>query len=252
MKHPRFFDIHSHLNDRAFDPDRAEAVSRLQEKDTWTITVGTDREMSQKACDSTQMAEGIYAAIGMHPVDNTQEVFDLGFYRSLAEGNKKVVAIGECGLDYFRVPAEKRDAEKKRQEALFEAQIELAVSLDLPLMIHCRDAHQDALAMLESKKRTYGDALRGDVHFFAENIETAKRYFDLGFTISFTGVLTFASQYNEVVAYAPLTHIMSETDAPYVAPVPYRGGRCEPWHVEEVVKKIAEIRKEPLLNQPMQ
>lgn len=241
---PKYFDIHSHLNDKPFNNDRAEVISRLQAEHIWTITVGTDKEMSQKACDISKTSEGLFAAIGVHPTDNAEEVFDVRFYRNLTQNNTKVVAIGECGLDYFRTPPEKFQSEKKRQRDLFEAQIDLAAELDLPLMIHCRDAHRDALDILQVKKHEYGERLRGDIHFFADSIETAKAYFDLGFTISFTGAITFASQYNEVIAYAPLSHIMSETDAPYVAPVPYRGKRCEPWHVAEVVKKIAEIRGE--------
>lgn len=246
MEHPRFFDIHSHLNDKAFDTDRSDVISRMRAHDVWTITVGTDKEMSQEACDISETSEGLFAAIGVHPIDNSQEIFDPQFYRSLAQSNKKVVAIGECGLDHFRIPQENLESEKKRQRDLFEVQIDLAAGLDLSLMIHCRDAHQDAIDILRAKKREYGEKLRGNIHFFADTIETAKKYFDLDFTVSFTGVITFASQYNEVIAYAPLSHIMSETDAPYVAPVPYRGKRCEPWQVEEVVKKIADIRGDDL------
>jgi TatD DNase family protein len=243
---PRLFDIHSHLNDSAFDQDQGEVIARMKERDLWTITVGTDREMSKKAAELTLKGEGLFATIGMHPTDNTKEGFDTKYYNDLAITYPKVVAIGECGLDYFRTPHEKLQEEKKRQFDLFEKQIELAVGLDLPLMIHCRDAHQDILDILESKKKEYGDRLRGDIHFFADTIETAKRYLDIDFTMSFTGVITFAPEYHEVVKYLPLSHIMSETDAPYVAPVPYRGKRCEPLYVEEVVKKIAEIRKEPI------
>jgi TatD DNase family protein len=241
---PKLFDIHSHLNDTPFDQDLEEALSRMREKDVWTITVGTDKKMSQKACDLSEKHDGLYASIGMHPRDNVREKFDPVFYRELGKKYSKVVAIGECGLDYFRVPAEGIEAEKKRQRALFEEHIELAVSLDKPLMIHCRDAHEDVLGMLRSKKREYGGLLRADIHFFSGGIDVAKEYLELDFTLSFTGVITFARQYDEVIAYAPLTHIMSETDAPYVAPVPYRNGRCEPFMVEEVVKKIAEIRGE--------
>ncbi|MBI2120264.1 MAG: TatD family hydrolase [Parcubacteria group bacterium] len=129
-----------------------------------------------------------------------------------------------------------------RQSAVFESQLELAVSLDKPLMIHCRNAHADMLDILASKKKEHGEKLRGNIHFFSEGSETAKKYFDLDFTISFTGVITFARDYDETVRYAPLDLILSETDCPYVAPVPYRGKRNEPAYVIEVVKKIAAIR----------
>jgi len=243
---PTYFDIHSHLNDEAFDQDRDQAISRLRETNTWTITVGTDKEMSKKAAEMTLLDDGLFAAIGTHPTDNTKEDFDSVYYTDLVDQFPKVVAIGECGLDYFRTPQEKRIKEKKRQRELFEEHIELAASQNIPLMIHCRDAHQDLIEILRSKKNEYGEELRGNIHFFADTIKTARQYMDLDFTMSFTGVITFAKEYHEVLAYLPISHIMSETDAPYVTPVPFRGKRCEPIHVAEVVKKIAEVRQEPL------
>ena len=243
---PKFFDIHSHLNDKQFDKDLSSIVSILEKQDTWTITVGVDKEMSKKACDIAQMGKGIFASVGMHPTDNPKDGFEIDFFRNLVEGNDKVVAIGECGLEYFRIPAEKEVIEKSRQIKLFEDQIELAVMLNKPIIVHCRDAHEDVIDILKSKKQEHGDVLRGDIHFFSGDIEIAKKYFDIDFTISFTGVITFVSQYDNVIKYAPLTHIMAETDAPYVAPVPHRGKRCEPQYVVEVVKRIAEIRGEDL------
>jgi TatD DNase family protein len=243
---PFLFDIHSHLNDAAFDSDREEVIARIREKNVFTITVGTGADMSQKACDIARNEQGFFASIAQHPSDNTKEIFDREFYIKLAKENSKVVSIGECGLDYFRLLPENEINEKVRQKKLFEDHIDLAVSLNKPMMIHCRDAHKDILDILKDKKKEYGDSLRGDIHFFADTVETAKQYFDLDFTVSFTGVITFARNYDEVIKYAPLSRIMSETDAPYVAPIPYRGKRCEPIYVEEVVKKLAEIRGEDL------
>ncbi|MCK5026881.1 MAG: TatD family hydrolase, partial [Candidatus Pacebacteria bacterium] len=200
---PKLFDIHSHLNDKLFDKDISEVISRMEEQNVWTITVGTDKKMSWRACEIAQMGKGLFASVGMHPTDNADDKFDVDFFEGLALGNDKVVAIGECGLEYFRIPAEKEAAEKKKQKQLFEDQIELAVTLDKPLMIHCRDAHDDVMDILRSKKREYGDVLRGDIHFFSGDVEMAKKYFDIDFTISFTGVITFASQYDDVIAYAP-------------------------------------------------
>jgi len=240
---PKFFDSHSHLNDSRFDEDRAAALLRMKEHDVWSLVVGTDRKMSEDAVALAQNNEGIFASIAQHPTDDAKEIFDLAFYQSLIK-NKKIVAIGECGLDHSRVPEEKREEEATRQTILFEKHIELAVSNDLPLMIHCRDAHPDLLQILASKKKEYGERLRGNIHFFSEGPETAKKYFDLDFTISFTGVLTFARNYDETVKYAPLDRILSETDCPYVAPVPYRGKRNEPIYVGEVVKAIANIRSQ--------
>jgi TatD DNase family protein len=240
---PLFFDSHSHLNDARFDSDRTEVLSRMKEKDCWSLVVGTDRKMSEDAITLAQANEWIFASVALHPADNFEEIFDEAVYKNLAK-QPKVVAIGECGLDYSRIPAEKREEEATRQTALFEKHVEIAILNNLPLMIHCRDAHFDLLQILESKKKEYGEKLRGNIHFFSEGPEIAKKYFDLDFTISFTGVLTFARNYDETVRYAPLEKILSETDAPYVAPVPYRGKRNEPIYVEEVVKAIANIRNQ--------
>ncbi len=238
---PKYIDIHSHLNDKQFDKDRQEVIDRTLKGNVWTITIGTDKEMSQKACELSVLHDGLYASVGMHPSDNKQEKFDSEFYRNLIKKYPKIVAIGECGLDYFRVP-EGDTQEKRRQKEIFELHIELAVEMKKPLMIHCRDAYSELIDILEVKKREYGDDLAANIHFFAGDIEIAKKCFDLDLTISFTGVLTFARNYDDVVKYAPLEKIMAETDAPYVAPVPYRGKRCEPLYVSEVVKKIALIR----------
>ncbi len=243
MPTPLYFDTHSHLNDPQFSEDGELALSRMKENSVWSVVVGTDDAMSEKAVSLANDNEGIFAAIGLHPTDNNGEVWDEEFYSYLAN-NKKVVAVGECGLDYSRVPEEKRKEEEYRQKALFENQLEFAVSRELPLMIHCREAHPDLLDILHSKKREYAERLKGNIHFFSEGMETAKKYFDLDFTISFTGVITFTHDYDEAVKYAPLSMILSETDSPYVAPVPYRGKRNEPIHVQEVVKTIAKIRNE--------
>jgi len=243
MSIPLYFDAHSHLNDPQFAEDGAAVLDRMREAGVWSIVVGTDKKMSEDAVSLANENEDIFASIGLHPTDNNGEIWDDAIYRELAK-SKKVVAIGECGLDYSRVPEEKRKEENARQKALFETQTEFAVSHGLPLMIHCREAHADLLDLLASKKREYGDKLRGNIHFFSEGMETAKKYFDLDFTISFTGVITFTHDYDEAVKYAPLDRILSETDSPYVAPAPYRGKRNEPIYVQEVVKTIAKIRNE--------
>jgi TatD DNase family protein len=166
----------------------------------------------------------------------------------------RVVAIGECGLDYYW-PADGgwvngEMEEKKRQAELFKRQIAIAVAVDKPLMIHGRptkgsmDAYEDILVILKEAKRTHGNRVRGNIHFFVGTLPIAEQFFALDFTISFTGVITFARDYDEVIRSAPIDRIMSETDSPYVAPVPYRGKRNEPMYVQEVVKKIAEIRGE--------
>lgn len=257
---PQFIDIHAHTNFTAFDADRKEATERALKAHVWMINVGTQQNTSQKAVEMTkEFPEGVYAIIGLHPVHTNAsfhdkeelgeegraftsrgEVFDKDFYRKLAkEGGKKVVGIGECGLDYYRAPSLE---EHKRQKDAFIAQIELAIELDLPLMLHIRNAYRDALDILRSYKEKYGDKLRGDIHFFAGTVEEAKEFLGLGFYLSYTGVITFAKQYKELVEMTPIDRIMSETDCPYVAPVPERGKRCEPLFVTHTADKIAGIK----------
>jgi TatD DNase family protein len=238
---PDFFDIHSHLNFPDYDADREEVITRLKEKKTWTITVGTDKHTSKEAVLLCGMYDGLFATVGLHPGDNTKERFNESDYVDLIS-HPKVVAVGECGLDYGRsndVDVE----ERQRQKRDFEAQIDFAVAHEKPIMIHCRNAHEDILDILESRKKEYGDRLKGNAHFFSGSKSIAGRYLDLNFTLSFTGVITFTNDYNETLEYVPLTHIMSETDAPYVTPVPHRPLRNEPIFVEEVVKRMAKVKK---------
>jgi len=241
IKTMKYFDIHSHLQFSQFDSDREEVLARMKKDGVGSIVVGTDFQTSKSAIELSGKEENIFATVGLHPNDNKKEIFDIEKYRALAT-QPKVIAIGECGLDYFRAPD--TTGEKERQKNIFEDHVELAISLDLPLMIHCRDAHEDVLELLSLKKKKYGEKLRGNIHFFAGDMETAKKYFDLGFTISFTGVITFTNDYNDVIKNSPIENILAETDSPYVAPVPYRGQRNEPVYVKEVVKKIASVRGE--------
>lgn len=249
---PRFIDIHAHVNDRSFDEDRNNVLARMREREVFAIMVGTDCKSSQGVAMMASFAEsGVYASVGVHPIDDRNETFREPFFAELASG-PRIVAIGECGLDYSRL-ADVPDVafEKKRQRELFESQVDFAIAQNLPLMIHCRDsnkaladAHRDILSILTAKKKTAGERLKGNIHFFSQTLGIAREYFALDFTISFTGVITFSNEYDEVVRRAPLDRIMSETDCPYVAPVPHRGKRNEPIFVEEVVKRIAEIRGE--------
>jgi TatD DNase family protein len=183
--------------------------------------------------------ENLFATIGLHPADEPGEMFGDGFDELVK--HPKVVAIGECGLDYARLEGDTA-AEKKRQKEEFEKQIAFAVSHDKPLMIHCREAYPDALSLLASKKKEYGDALRGNFHFFTSPVDVARQCLELGFTVSFTGPITYTSQYDEVVRFVPLERMMAETDSPFAAPVPYRGKRSEPSYVTEVISKIALIK----------
>ena len=239
---PKYFDIHSHINDERFNDDREEVIARMKAENLWTIVVGTDLESSCAAVALSQKYDNVFASVGLHPTDNTAEELNVDAYKKLAE-LPKTVAIGECGLDY-EVGGEKTAEEKARQKKIFEQQIDLAVGLDLPVMVHCRGAHEDALATLTEKKKQHGEKLRGNIHFFSETADIAQKYFNLNFTVSFTGVVTFTHDYDEAVKHTPQHMIMSETDCPYVAPVPHRGKRNEPIYVKEVVARLAEIRGE--------
>lgn len=261
---PKYIDIHSHVNFKAFDEDRDEVIKRALASDTWVINVGTQIDTSRKAVEiANQYEEGVYAIIGLHPIHtgasyhdekelgeggkeftSRGEMFDKETYRELLK-DPKVVAIGECGLDYFRCTEESIEKQKKA----FIAQIELANEFNKPLMLHIRNnpdditrnAYTDALEVLKKHAK-----VRGDVHFFAGTWEDARGYLDFGFTLSFTGVITFARSYDDVIRNTPIDMIMTETDAPYVTPAPYRGKRNEPIYVSEVVKKIAEIKGIPV------
>jgi len=232
----KYFDIHSHLNFRDFNSDRKEIIEKMKEEGVMTITVGTDLESSKEAIELAEKEE-MFATIGLHPNDY-KEGFDFNEYKKLAE-HPKVVAIGECGLDYFRT--EETEENKEGQKKLFHEHVKLALEVDKPLMIHCRNAYEDLIEILEEYKDD--SKLRGNIHFFAGDKEIAQKFLDLGFTLSFTGVLTFTHDYDEVVRLTPLNMIMSETDSPYVAPVPHRGQRNNPLYVIEVAQKIAEIKE---------
>lgn len=236
----KFFDIHSHLNSSKYDTDREEVVQRLIDSETGTIVVGTDFESSKQAVELAERYKNIFACIGVHPVDDPKREFRVSDFELLAS-HPKVVAVGECGLDFFHA---KKDDDFERQKKLFLEQIEFALRFDKPLMIHVREAYSEILDILEPLKREQGSKLRGNIHFFAGTLEEARRFWAIDFTTSFTGVVTFTNSYDEVILSAPLEMLHIETDAPYVAPTPHRGKRNEPAFVREVLRRVAEIRGE--------
>lgn len=239
-----FIDAHAHLHDRAYDADREDVLSRMRGSKVVAITVGTDLVQSEKAVLLAEKEKGIWATVGRHPVDNRNEIFDAVKYKELA-GREKVVAIGECGLDYYWPSEDNLDLvkEKPRQEEIFRAQIEIAKVVNKPLMLHVRpsrgsqDAYKDTLRIL----REY-PGIRGNVHFFAGDEFVAKEFTDLGFTLSFTGVITFTKDYDSVISCIPAGSILTETDAPYVTPAPLRGKRNEPGNVVFVADRLAALK----------
>ncbi len=239
-------------------------IRRTLEKGVRMITVGTQSTTSRNGIEVAEKYDGIYATIGLHPnhtceqhfkdeledIQTRCESFDPTYYRQLAK-HPKVVAIGECGLDYYRIPSE-LDREKfiVKQKDELRAQLDLADELNLPVIIHCRDAHDQQVAILKEFVDARKLARRGVVHCFTGTIEEAVAYHAIGFLTSFTGIITFPPRKNEglisplhkVVRDCPLEMILLETDAPYLTPEPYRGERNEPWMVQFVAQKIAEMK----------
>ncbi|MBU1119339.1 TatD family hydrolase [Patescibacteria group bacterium] len=249
-------DTHAHLEFKDFDNDREEVIKRAFDASvTKIITVGCDFLSHKKATDIAQKYNGVYACVGFHPdeVDrvggniNGMEVDDYksvqekvkAHLSSALEESSKIVAIGECGLDYSRLKKGKEGDSKKKQEILFRAQIEYANEVKLPLIIHVRDAEDDAFTILKDYPET-----KGVLHCFGGSTEHAKQFLDMGFLISFTGIVTFknADVVREVVKIVPLEKMMVETDCPFLAPEPHRGKRNEPAYVVEVARKIAEVK----------
>jgi TatD DNase family protein len=243
----KYIDAHCHIQFEQYAQDDLALIEQMQEQSVAGIVVGCDLESSRKAVALAEKHEHLYASIGLHPNRESDEWYEIEKYRELAKSTK-VVAIGECGLDYFR-PTEVNEEVKSKQKALLNDQIILAAELDKPLIIHSRpskgtqDAYQDLISILAEAKKKYPN-LRGDIHFFVGGLEEAEAFIALGFTISFTAVITFARDYDDVIRSVALTSILSETDAPYVAPASRRGERNDPLAAIEVVNKIAEIRGE--------
>jgi|SRR3989344_1626868 len=245
----KYVDTHCHIQFEQYAQDDAELIARMREEGVAGIIIGVDYESSKKAVALAEKHKHLFASVGLHPNRVGQEDLDIEKYCELARNNK-VVAIGECGLDYFR-PVEVNDEVKRAQSEALHAHIALAVELDKPLIIHARpskgamDAYADLIEILKEAKRKHKN-LRGDIHFFVGGVAEALEFIKLEFTISFTAVITFARDYDEVIKCVPLTSLLSETDAPYVAPANRRGSRNDPFAVIDVVAKIAEIRGEPL------
>lgn len=255
-------DTHCHLNFKAYKDDTPETIARAEAAGVSSIiNVGSQYDTSSRAVELAEQYTQCYAAIALHPihlfeqeVDEEEthfttraEEFLPERYAALVKESAKVVAVGECGLDYFHFPSNVSEAQvKAKQRASLEVQIDFAREHDLPLIIHCRNAYDDLFEILKSA----ADAGRlpkqpGVNHCFLGNREQAKKFLELGFLLSFTGIITFKNvtpELLEVIKETPLERIMVETDSPYLAPTPYRGKRNEPAYVIEVAKKIAQLK----------
>ncbi len=230
------FDTHAHLDDRAFDTDRQELLAKLPESGiSLVMNPGCSLASSRNAVILADQYDYIYAAVGSHP-DAADEVDEavLEEYRRLVRENPKVKAIGEIGLDYHY-----EDIPRELQKKAFIAQMELARELDLPVIVHEREAHEDALAILEDFPE-----VRGVFHCYSGSAEMAKFLTKKGWYIGFTGVLTFknARRAIEAAQSIPLEQIVIETDCPYMSPEPFRGRRNDPSRVCFMAEKLAQIR----------
>jgi len=264
-------ETHAHLDFPDFAHDLDDVLRRATDAGvTRIITIGTSVESSRRAIDLAEKYPAVYAAIGVHPTyveEAEEDVFTP--LRELAK-NPRVVAIGETGLDYHRLPSEKVSREKQvqvmsalrtetdeeieaqirdgayksKQASLFQQQLDLAVELGLNAVIHQRDAWADTLNVMQP----YTGKLRGVFHCFGGSLDQAKEVLDLDHLVSFTGIVTFknGASVREVAAHIPLWKFMVETDCPYLAPVPFRGKRSEPAHTRIVAETIAAARQTSL------
>lgn len=291
-------DTHCHIQFQGYKDDRNEVISRCIEKNIIMNAVGTQKDTSKKAVALAEQYDNIYATIGLHPIHlhatevdeeesnfiSREEDFDEEFYGELAK-SKKVIGVGECGLELYHLPdGVNKEEVLEKQKEIFVKQYNFAIKHNLPLVIHVRDAYDEMYQLISnlirgeksfeaendeiqksdviSKTNSPKDSssslggltrnkLRGVVHCYGGNWQQAKKFLKLGLYLGFTGTLTFPTKKTdpkpgedllEVAKNIPLDRFLIETDAPYLAPQKYRGKRCEPWMVEEVAQKMAEIR----------
>ncbi len=242
-----FYDTHAHLDYPDFEAALCEIIERARAAGiSRIISIGTDLESSRQAIAMAERFEAVFAVAGWHPTNVNEAPKELrDDLRALAR-HPKVVALGETGLDYHRLPetVPEQEVYKQRQARLVEQHLEVAAEIGLNCVIHQRDAMEDTLKMMERFK----GRVRGVFHCFSDGPTAMGRILDLGSIVSYTGIVTFKNAQNvrESVAATPFGSFMLETDCPYLAPVPYRGKRCEPAYVKEIADVIAEVKGCPL------
>ena len=268
-----FFDTHCHAHFNAYKTDMDAVIRRALRDGVRMILVGTQKDTSRHGLEVAEKYDGVWASVGLHPnhlceqeffdddelppesqatpkIKTRCELFDADYYRELVK-HPKCVAIGECGLDYYRIPETADRAEvMKKQDVAVRAHFDLASESNKPVIIHCRDAHLDQQTIIREYVGAGKLARRGVVHCFTGTLAEAQAYITLGFLISFTGIITFPprkaegdlSALQKVVRDLPLEKLMIETDSPYLTPLPHRGKRNEPAYVEFVAQKIALLK----------
>lgn len=255
------FDSHAHVNFKPFEKDRQEVIQRALDNKINIINVGSQFSTSKRAIEIADgYQNGVYAAIGLHPIHledqiyqdqiDSEEIefrtraekFNLNEYRKLAQ-EKKVVAFGETGFDFYHIQNKDKQKIIELQGATLLAHLNLAQEFNKPVILHCRDAYGEMLQFLQKN----GQKISGVLHCYSGSLEQAKKYLNLGLYLGFTGIITFKNKsldsLREVVKYVPLDKILVETDCPYLTPEPFRGKRNEPMYVKYVAEKIAEIKR---------
>lgn len=253
---PRIIDTHAHLDSSIYEQDLWNVMERAAQEDVWVVTVGNDYGSSVQAVDIANRYENVYAAIGLHPlhvrtdVNADDRLMDLDKYHALAQ-DPKVVAIGETGLDFGDIPAiTRRHPDAERFERIKDGQkkvlgrfLQLSKETRLPLLLHCRDAHEEMIEMLDTwDKATRGFDSRGIVHAFTGSWKDARKYFGLNFMLSMTGIITYGAYQTEIVKKMPLQHLVLESDCPYMTPTPWNIRRNEPCFVGNVADAVSGIR----------
>jgi TatD DNase family protein len=243
-----FYDTHAHLDYPDYAGDLPEVVARATAAGiSRVISIGTDLESSRRAIKLSERFPGVFAAIGWHPTNVMEAPADLRPELRELAGHPRVVAIGETGLDYYRPPSASPggtsadDAAYKRKQAeIFQQQLEIAGEFGLNCIIHQRAALEDTLKQMQS----FEGRVRGVFHCFVDDAEAMRRIVGMGSLVSFTGIVTFKNgqSVRDTVAATPLDRFMLETDCPYLAPVPYRGKRCEPAYVKEISEVVAGVK----------
>ncbi|OGF27317.1 hypothetical protein A2331_01055 [Candidatus Falkowbacteria bacterium RIFOXYB2_FULL_34_18] len=257
-----YIDTHSHINFNNFKDDADKVIQNSLSEQTWMIVVGADYKTSKRALDyANKYEKGVYVAVGLHPMhifsfraesrdydfQTRGEEFNYDIYEKLSSF-QKVVAIGEIGLDYYHMDIGHDAAHiKETQKKVFWEQLLLARRADLPVIVHCRQAHDDMIEILKEFKKEYRDLISVDkpwgvMHCFSGDEDLAWQYFSLGFIISFTGLITFSQQWDDLIRKLPSNKFMIETDCPFMTPEPHRGQKNEPIYVKYVAKRIAEIK----------
>lgn len=265
--YPKLFDTHTHFNFNAFKDDWEKVIERTLQRNTWFVNVGAEAKTSKRAVNIAQKHhEGAFATVGLHPIHTYDdkfedavrgekvefatkaEEFDKEFYANLVKSSeKKVVAIGETGLDYFHIkkfPSRLNKKLKIKQTEVFIEQLKLAGELNKPVIIHCRpdkdyDAYREILEILSDDKKRH---VPGIIHCFQANTKILEEFLEYGFMIGYNGVITFTPDYDKLVKATPLERLVLETDSPWLTPVPYRGQRNESIYVKYVARRVAELK----------